>query len=93
MEGKVVYDYSKSGKQSYGDPGKIEEESSGGNGKFPSCLPKKWKKGFPNGFKNGNSIELGCTCGRHVLYATRIPREIWPENWIERIRVFEKATV
>ncbi len=91
MEDGIVYDFSRHGTLTFEDPGVAKEELGRSEGEIPSCLPQEWGKGFPEGFGDGNSAKIECKCGEHVLYAARIPKEIWPGDWREDVRVFKKT--
>ena len=84
-----------------------EEENNGGTadpvqinsgptpkGTLPDCLSGEE---IERKLRAMTGLDFGkqetCSCGNHLVTYVRIPEEIWPENWLKRVRVSEKSRV
>ncbi|MDO8436453.1 MAG: hypothetical protein Q7S82_03725 [bacterium] len=86
---KVVYDFEREGRP-VNDDEIGAETSERSSGRFPSCFPAEWARGFPVIDPGVSYIEKSCHCGKHVLYAAMFSPRVWPESPLERVRVIEE---
>lgn len=93
--GKMIYDGRIEARETDGDrPASSESKSQ--QGKWLNCLgfdPLGGDEfpplmGIPLDPPYG---EKKCSCGKHIMFWLRLPKEIWPDLEMVLVRVFEKT--